>query len=147
MSRYFPDNQTPPEEHRSRPAWARGVALSPESAEAAPKTGARRDLKWLKSLAQEHTREAMDILLACARDESAAWRDRVAAVNALLDRGWGKPAQTLAGEGGGPIQLLTASAEALHARLVAIAADGTPSLPAPRDALGEGGPRGEGADT
>lgn len=48
----------------------------------------------LKAVAQQYTDEAFEILLKIAREgenESA----RVSAVREILDRGWGKPAQSI----------------------------------------------------
>jgi HEAT repeat protein len=48
----------------------------------------------LRSLARSHTRRAINGLLQVLEDEDAAPSARVAAANALLERGWGKPVST-----------------------------------------------------
>ena len=48
----------------------------------------------IRDLARSHTREAFERLLRIMR-ESTDDRSVVLASNAVLDRGWGKPAQTL----------------------------------------------------
>jgi HEAT repeat protein len=53
----------------------------------------------LKELAREHTERAIQALVLALDDE----RTRVAAAVALLDRGYGKPAQAITGEDGGAI--------------------------------------------
>lgn len=64
-----------------------------------PKANAR-----VRDLAREYTEVAIETLAQVAQvGESEA--ARVSAATALLDRGWGKPAQPLDGDGeGGPIQ-------------------------------------------
>lgn len=60
----------------------------------------------IKSLARSHTEAAINCLAGIMNKESAPESARVAAANALLDRGWGKPAQPVDGDGeGGPVQL------------------------------------------
>ena len=54
----------------------------------------------LRSLARAHTAMGIKVLAGIASAEDAPPAARVAAVNALLDRGWGKPAQTHTGENG-----------------------------------------------
>lgn len=60
-------------------------------------------LKDIRDLARVHTSEALAALVAAL----ARPGERVAAASALLDRGYGKPAQALelAGKDGGPIQV------------------------------------------
>lgn len=64
-----------------------------------------KNLTEIRSLARSHTATALSTLAAIAQNgtsESA----RVSAAVALLDRGWGKPAQPVDGDGeGGPVQL------------------------------------------
>jgi hypothetical protein len=49
----------------------------------------------IRSLARSHTRTALNVLVAVMRNTKATPPARVAAANAILDRGWGKPTQTL----------------------------------------------------
>jgi hypothetical protein len=61
-------------------------------------------LTELKSLARSHTETAINTLVGVMRQEEAPHAARVAAANSILDRGWGKPAQSHTGEGGeGPV--------------------------------------------
>ena len=62
--------------------------------------------KTLRELAREYTPEALDALAQIMRQgESEA--ARVSAANAILDRGYGKPSQVLAGdEDGNPAKLI-----------------------------------------
>ena len=63
-----------------------------------------KSLTEIRSLARSYTEMAIQTLAGVAQNgesESA----KVAAANALLDRGWGKPAQPVTGEDEGPIQL------------------------------------------
>ena len=59
----------------------------------------------LKSLARSYTKASVQTLggiCATSNSDSA----RVAAATALLDRGWGKPAQPHTGEDGGAIEII-----------------------------------------
>ena len=47
----------------------------------------------IRSLARKHTEAAMRTLAAIMVEPSAPHSARVAAANAILDRGWGKPEQ------------------------------------------------------
>jgi hypothetical protein len=49
----------------------------------------------LVALARAQTAESIETLVAVRDDANAPASARVAACNALLDRGWGKPAQTI----------------------------------------------------
>lgn len=58
----------------------------------------------IKSLARKHTAAALKTLSCIMSEPSAPASARVQAATALLDRGWGKPTQTIQGdEDGGPI--------------------------------------------
>jgi hypothetical protein len=52
----------------------------------------------IRSLARSHTRTALNVLVAVMRSTKATPPARVAAANAILDRGWGKPTQALAND-------------------------------------------------
>jgi hypothetical protein len=54
----------------------------------------------IRSLARKHTASAVKCLAGIMNQPKAPAAARVAAANALLDRGWGKAAQPLTGEGG-----------------------------------------------
>ena len=59
----------------------------------------------IKALARRHTRAAIKVLAAIMNMADGPATARVSAAQALLDRGWGKAAQPIAGEEGGPIIL------------------------------------------
>jgi len=60
----------------------------------------------IRSLARAHTETCINVLAGIMQQPDAPPAARVAAVNSLLDRGWGKPAQPVDGDGeGGPVQL------------------------------------------
>ena len=50
----------------------------------------------MRAAAREHTAAALKALVDALSDDKL----KVAAAKALLDRGWGKPAQAMTGEGG-----------------------------------------------
>jgi hypothetical protein len=49
----------------------------------------------IRSLARSHTEKALNVLAGIMQQEDAPAAARVSAAQALLDRGWGKPAQTV----------------------------------------------------
>lgn len=60
----------------------------------------------IRSLARSHTEKALNTLVEIMETKGVNESARVSAANSLLDRGWGKAAQLLAGDDeGGPIQL------------------------------------------
>jgi hypothetical protein len=54
----------------------------------------------IKALARRHSKAAIKALAAIMNNEDGPATARVSAAQALLDRGWGKAAQVLAGEEG-----------------------------------------------
>ena len=59
-----------------------------------------RSITEIRSLARSYTRTAIKVLVGVMNCEDATPAARVAAANAILDRGWGKPAQAIqSGEG------------------------------------------------
>lgn len=55
-------------------------------------------LTQIKSLARSHTETAINVLAGIMEQPSAPEAARVAAANSLLDRGWGKATQPIAGD-------------------------------------------------
>ena len=51
----------------------------------------------IKSLARSHTESALAVLAGIMNQSEAPPAARVSAATALLDRGWGKPAQAITG--------------------------------------------------
>lgn len=73
-----------------------------------PKGGSRKGIPNkatadIKAAAAVYGPQALAILITIAKDGKKPAASRVAAAVALLDRGFGKPAQSIAGPGGGPI--------------------------------------------
>jgi hypothetical protein len=58
----------------------------------------------IKALAQKHGAEAIDTLVSIMRNGDSD-KARGTAARDLLDRGYGRPAQAITGEGGGPVAL------------------------------------------
>jgi hypothetical protein len=52
----------------------------------------------IRSLARQHTAKALQVLSGIMNEPDAPAAARVAAANALLDRGWGKPTQPISGD-------------------------------------------------
>lgn len=60
----------------------------------------------IRSLARSHTETALNVLAGIMNEPEAPHAAKVAAANSLLDRGWGKAAQIIAGdEDEGPVKL------------------------------------------
>lgn len=55
----------------------------------------------IQELAREHAQEAIEALADIVRDKKASAAARVSAATALLDRGYGRPAQFIAAKGFG----------------------------------------------
>jgi len=62
----------------------------------------------IRSLARSHTTMALNTLASIAKQPKSPPAARVAAAVALLDRGWGKPHQSVehTGEDGGAIEIV-----------------------------------------
>lgn len=60
----------------------------------------------IRSLARSHTKRAIQVLQGIMDQPEAPPAARVQAANSLLDRGWGKPTQTIAGDGENPLKLI-----------------------------------------
>ena len=61
----------------------------------------------IKSLARAHTETAINVLAGIMNQPSSPESARVAAANSLLDRGWGKPTQPIAGDDDAPAIAIT----------------------------------------
>jgi len=55
----------------------------------------------IKALAKKHSKAAIKVLAGIMNQDDGPATARVSAAQALLDRGWGKAAQPVAGEDGG----------------------------------------------
>jgi hypothetical protein len=58
-----------------------------------------RAVTEIRSLARSHTRTALNVLVGVMRSNEATPAARVAAANAILDRGWGKAPQAIENSG------------------------------------------------
>lgn len=65
-------------------------------------TGRPKSDIQLRDMARKWTSEIMNVFYEIATDKSEKGTTRVAAGNALMDRGYGRPAQSLQIKGGGP---------------------------------------------
>jgi len=59
----------------------------------------------IRSLARSHTEAAINTLVGIMNQATSPEAARVSAANSILDRGWGKATQPIAGEDDGPIEL------------------------------------------
>jgi hypothetical protein len=65
-----------------------------------------KSLIEIRSIARSHTRTPVNVLVGIMRSKDATAAARVSAVNAILDRGWGKAAQPLEGGKDGALELV-----------------------------------------
>jgi hypothetical protein len=65
-----------------------------------------KNLTEIRSLARSHTRTALNVLVGVMRSTKAPPPARIAAANAILDRGWGKPTLPVENGEDGPLELL-----------------------------------------
>ena len=67
--------------------WSKGVSGNPG--------GRPKDMGDIREIARKHTPEAIETLVTVMNSPRATDQARVHAATALLDRGWGRPAQTI----------------------------------------------------
>jgi hypothetical protein len=65
-----------------------------------------RTLTEIRSLARNHTRTALNVLVGVMRSKDATAAARVSAANAILDRGWGKAPQAIENGENGALELV-----------------------------------------
>jgi len=65
-----------------------------------------KTLTEIRSLARSHTRTAINALVGVMKAKDATPAARVSAATAILDRGWGRPAQTLENGDNGALELV-----------------------------------------
>ena len=94
-------NTSTPAQNRKKP---RGRPFPPgNNANPGGRPKLPEDVKHVRELARQYTSTAIATLASVMEDGSGP--AKVAAANAMLDRGWGKAEQPLTGvEGGAPIQ-------------------------------------------
>jgi hypothetical protein len=69
--------------------------------------GKPRVLRDVQALARKHTLEAVQALVEIVKNKRAHASARVAAANAILDRGYGKPPQAVNVSGDTVLQIIT----------------------------------------
>jgi hypothetical protein len=65
-----------------------------------------KSITEIRSLARSHTRTALNVLVGVMRNTKAAAPARIAAANAILDRGWGKTTQAIESGEEGALELI-----------------------------------------
>jgi GNAT superfamily N-acetyltransferase len=65
-----------------------------------------KSLTEIRSLARSRTKSALDVLIAVMRNTKSPPAARIAAANAILDRGWGKPPQAIQNGDDGALELI-----------------------------------------
>ena len=71
-------------------AWKKGQSGNPG--------GRPRAEIHVRDLAREHTAEALAVMVEVMRNKKAPATARLGAAQGLIDRAWGKPAQTIVGD-------------------------------------------------
>lgn len=57
-----------------------------------------KELKEISSLARQHTESAIKVLAGIMNQPTSPEAARISAANSLMDRGWGKATQPIAGD-------------------------------------------------
>jgi hypothetical protein len=65
-----------------------------------------RTVTEIRSLARSYTRTALNVLVGVMRSKDATATAKVAAANAILDRGWGKATQPIENGDDGALELI-----------------------------------------
>ena len=65
-----------------------------------------RSVTEIRSMARSHTKTALNVLVAVMRNTKATPPARIAAANAILDRGWGKATQAIGNGKDGALELI-----------------------------------------
>lgn len=85
--------------------------------------GRPKEIADVKALAREHGPAAVNRLVGWMESDNA--KASVSAAQALLDRGYGKPAQTIAGDLENPLTLIFGIEKTLDAKLDRLISRGT----------------------
>ena len=89
-----------------KPKKPRGKPFAPgNSANPGGRPKLPEDIKHVRELARQYTTQAVSTLADVMKNGSGA--ARVAAANAVLDRGWGRPEQAIVGAGANGEHLFT----------------------------------------
>lgn len=84
-----------------------------------PNPGGRLKLvEEVRNLAQTHTEDAVRAIYEIMEDTRQQGSVRIAAANAILDRGWGKPAQSIAVSQPNDVSIDMLTTEELKRRIV-----------------------------
>jgi hypothetical protein len=65
-----------------------------------------KSLTEIRSLARSHTKTALTVLVRIMQNTKAPAPARIAAANAILDRGWGKAPQAIQNSDDGALELI-----------------------------------------
>src|SRR3990167_6931946 len=96
----------------ANPGWAKGVSGNPGGR---PKQDVR-----ILDFCRAHSVEAANVILEIMRDKDAPPTARLAAAHSIIDRVYGKPAQAVTGEDGGPIRIEAELSDRDVARQIAL---------------------------
>lgn len=82
----------------------------------------------IREIARQHTETAINTLVTIMNDSDATPSSRVGAATALLDRGWGRPAQTIEASINQGVSIDSALGQSALSLLDKLRAHGTPSI-------------------
>jgi hypothetical protein len=71
-----------------------------------PRVTMAKTLFEIRSMARSHTTTALNVLVGVMRNTKATPPARIAAANAILDRGWGKATQPIENGDDGALELI-----------------------------------------
>jgi hypothetical protein len=113
-----------PKGGRRSTSFKAGVSGNPCGRPKRPETiEARRVVADVKAAARELTLDAMETLKEAMADQRAPWSAKITAAIAVLDRGWGKPEQTVSANVSVIDQMSDDEQKALLAALAALKAE------------------------
>ena len=96
----------------ANPGWAKGVSGNPG--------GRRKQDITILELCRKHSADAVKVMVSIMNDEDAPPTARLGAAQAIIDRAYGKPAQAVTGEDGGPIRIEAELSDRDVARQIAL---------------------------
>lgn len=95
LEHYIKTGQKKLPQRNERGHWVKGSSGNPSGSSILSKARAVRKNETISQLAKHFTEDSLLVLHKIAMSDDAPAASRVSAANALLDRAWGKPAQTL----------------------------------------------------
>src|SRR3990167_3906145 len=96
----------------ANPGWVKGVSANPG--------GRKKQDVTILELCRKHSADAVKVMIEIMNNKDAPPTARLGAAQAIIDRGYGKPAQAVTGEDGGPIRVQAELSDRDVARQIAL---------------------------